>query len=238
MTHPGHSPTTYQQDFFGHIEYRSSKPIKAYKKWSITNIDTIIKPIEPIIRASLDLAEFRQSVQDGADEKYSYSPLLCGEPYGLRTSQRRTKSKGDPYSCYGRHPPFSHSRDTGVPDDPVFYRLALKTVGRPLCDADTTKDFILGSLAALRGHQILAEQGVLHRDMNPGNIIFGGPDCAEGWSQISNLPRWRSQTPETETVVLLHPPSLAAGQLNTKSVFLEDTVSSGTALLWLKNFYP
>ncbi|KAG2370254.1 hypothetical protein BDR07DRAFT_1386872 [Suillus spraguei] len=32
--------------------------------------------------------------------------------------------------------------NTGVPDDPVLHRLALKTVGRPLWEADTTKDFI------------------------------------------------------------------------------------------------
>lgn len=41
--------------------------------------------------------------------------------------------------------------DTGVPDNLVLHRLALTTVGRPLCDADTTKDLILESLAALRG---------------------------------------------------------------------------------------
>lgn len=82
--------------------------------------------------------------------------------------------------------------DTGIPDDPVLHRLALTTVGRPLCDVDTTKDFILESLAALGGHQRLVEQVILHRDMNPGNIFVGGPDCAKGWSQISNLSRWHS----------------------------------------------
>lgn len=41
--------------------------------------------------------------------------------------------------------------DTCVRDDPVLHRLALKTVGRPLWDAETSKIFITGSLAALRG---------------------------------------------------------------------------------------
>ncbi|KAG2335520.1 hypothetical protein BDR05DRAFT_1006731 [Suillus weaverae] len=75
MTPPGDSRTTYQPDLLGHIEYQSAKPIKAYEKWSITSIDTVIKPIVTIIRASPDLAEFCQSVRDSADEKYLYSPL-------------------------------------------------------------------------------------------------------------------------------------------------------------------
>ncbi|KAG1864449.1 hypothetical protein C8R48DRAFT_189990 [Suillus tomentosus] len=52
--------------------------------------------------------------------------------------------------------------NTGVPDGPILHSLALTTVRRPLCDADTTKDFILGSIAALRGHQRLVEQVILH----------------------------------------------------------------------------
>jgi hypothetical protein len=38
-----------------------------------------------------------------------------------------------------------------VPDDPVLHRLALKTEGCQSWDASTTKDLILGSLAALKG---------------------------------------------------------------------------------------
>jgi hypothetical protein len=39
----------------------------------------------------------------------------------------------------------------GVPDDPVLHCLALKTEGCPSWDASTTKDLILGSLAAVKG---------------------------------------------------------------------------------------
>ncbi|KAG1728435.1 hypothetical protein EDB19DRAFT_1832744 [Suillus lakei] len=75
MTASGDSRTTYQQDLLGHIEYRSIKPIKAYEKWFITGIDTVIKAIETTIKASHDLAEFQQRVEDNADEKYLYSSL-------------------------------------------------------------------------------------------------------------------------------------------------------------------
>jgi hypothetical protein len=43
------------------------------------------------------------------------------------------------------------NNENGVRDDPVLHRLALSTVGRPLWDAETSKEFILGSLAALKG---------------------------------------------------------------------------------------
>ncbi|KAG2132092.1 hypothetical protein DEU56DRAFT_889432 [Suillus clintonianus] len=114
--------------------------------------------------------------------------------------------------------------DAVVLDDPVLHRLALKTVGLPLWDAGTTKDFILGSLAALKGHQGLVEQGILHRDMNPGNIFIGGPDCAEGWEGfLADLELASVAQSETETVVSLHPLSPSAGQLSTRDVFVEET---------------
>ncbi|KAG2366070.1 hypothetical protein BDR07DRAFT_1480638 [Suillus spraguei] len=119
--------------------------------------------------------------------------------------------------------------DVGVPDDPVLHRLALKTVGRPLWDAETTRDFILGSLAAIKGHQGLVEQGILHRDMSPGNIFLGGPGCAEGWEGfVADLEFASVAQPETETIVPLHllPPS--TGQLNARGVFCEETVPSGS----------
>ncbi|KAG2140711.1 hypothetical protein BD769DRAFT_116374 [Suillus cothurnatus] len=75
MTFLGDSRTTYQQDLIGRIEYRSAKPIKAYEKWSIASVDTVIKSIETIIRASPDLAQFCQSVRDGSHETYLYPPL-------------------------------------------------------------------------------------------------------------------------------------------------------------------
>ncbi|KAG2065797.1 hypothetical protein BDR04DRAFT_1107862 [Suillus decipiens] len=496
MTASGDSRTTYQQDLLGHVEYRSTKPIKAYEKWSITSADTIIKTIEVTIRASRDLAQFRQSVQDKADEKYLYSSLqsifrtiegaaadvtgyrrtqfrqivsmsehvpdaesmsfpdskpdfvlaevpptsgpltpaldvgndgikwrqICGfvevkpsvkeGPNATRpTTVRQIVSQGANYArlimaarpfqlyvlcifIYGhkfslgwydrrgviiscdydidddlnilvnavlqltthmttyqlghdrsarlleRHsyyqveypsflvsmgadsdtrlwktegPPIwsslsllgrgtatwravsignkkegvivlktlwrsqtrqsesdiyghiksplpgvaefslgddvriavareTHVRvtvsglrslilndDVGVPDDPVLHRLVLKTVGRPLWDAETTRDFILGSLAALKGHQGLVEQGVLHRDMSPGNIFLGGPGCAKGWEGfVADLEFASVAQPETETIASLHllPPSEV--QLNTRGVFCEETVPSSS----------
>ncbi|KAG1729288.1 hypothetical protein EDB19DRAFT_1939022 [Suillus lakei] len=98
--------------------------------------------------------------------------------------------------------------DIGVPDDPILHRLALKTVGRPLWDAEITKDFILGSLAALKGHQGLVEQGILHRDMSPGNIFLGGPGCAEGWEGFVA--------------------DLELASLNTRGIFREETAASSS----------
>ncbi|KAG2036491.1 hypothetical protein BDR03DRAFT_982941 [Suillus americanus] len=496
MTASGDSRTTYQQDLLGHIEYRSTKPIKAYEKWSITSIDTIIKAIEVTIRASRDLAQFRQSVQDNADEKYLYSSLqnifrtiegaaadmtgykrtqfrqivpmaervpdaesmsfpdskpdfvlaevpptpgpltpaldvgsdgvkwrqICGfievKPsvkegpnVNRPTTVRQIVSQGANYArlimaarpfqlyvlcifIYGHkfslgwydrrgviisddydiddnlnvlvnavlqltthmtayqlghdrsahlleghsyyqveYPSFlvsmgadgdtcvwktegppiwsslsllgrgtatwravsvgnkkegvivlktlwrsqtrqsesniyghiksplpgvaefslgddvripvakeTHARvtvgtlrslilddDVGVPDDAILHRLALKTVGHPLWDAETTKDFILGSLAALKGHEGLVEQGVLHRDMSPGNIFLGDPSCAEGWEGfIADLELASVAQPETETIVSLHLLPPTAGQLNTRGIFCEETVLSSS----------
>ncbi|KAG1719046.1 hypothetical protein EDB19DRAFT_755780 [Suillus lakei] len=119
--------------------------------------------------------------------------------------------------------------DIGVPDDPILHRLTLKTGGRPLWDAETTKDFILGSLAALKGHQGLVEQGILHRDMSPGNIFLGSLGCAEGWEGfVADLELASVAQPETETIVTLHPLPPSAGQLNTRGVFREDTVASSS----------
>ncbi|KAG2142983.1 hypothetical protein DEU56DRAFT_754576 [Suillus clintonianus] len=59
-TSSGDSRITYERDLL-HIEYRSPKPIKACEKWlDATDIDTI-KTVEIFIRASADLAEFRQN---------------------------------------------------------------------------------------------------------------------------------------------------------------------------------
>ncbi|KAG1719222.1 hypothetical protein EDB19DRAFT_1861120 [Suillus lakei] len=499
MAPPGDSRTTYQQDLLGRIDYRSAKPIKAYEKWTVTSIDTVIKPIVTTIRASPDLAEFRQSLQDSTDEKYLYSPLqaifrtiegaaagvtgykrtqfrqlvsmsdhvpdaenmsfphnkpdfvlaevpptsdpltpaidvgsdgvkwrqisgfievksqvrdgpnvtkstsvkpivlqaanyarlimaarpfqlyvLCvfiyGHKFSLGWYDRRGviisedydilndldilvnvilqltthmttyqlghdrsarlleghsyyqleypsflvsmgatgdtclwKTKGPPVwsslsllgrgtatwravvpsnkpekdevivilktlwrsqtrqsesNIYGRiklplpgvaefslgddvRIPLAketHARvtigtlrslvlddDAGVLDDPVLHRLVLNTVGLPLWDAGTTKDLILGSLTALKGHQGLVEQGILHRDMSPGNIFIGGPGCAEGWEGfVADLEFASVAQPETETVVSLHPLPPSAGQLNTRGIFLEETVLSSS----------
>ncbi|KAG1747621.1 hypothetical protein EDB19DRAFT_1825990 [Suillus lakei] len=466
---PGDSRTTYQQDLLGRIDYRSANPIKAYEKWTITSIDTVIKPIVTTIRASPDLAEFRQSLQDSTDEKHLYSPLqaifrtiegaaagvtgykrtqfrqlasmsdhvpdaenmsfphikpdfvltevpptsdpltpaidvgsdgvkwrqisgfievksqvqdgpnmtkstsvkpivsqaanyarlimaarpfqlyvLCVFIYGHKFSLgwydrrgviisedydilndldilanvilqltthmttyqlghdrsarlleghsyyqleypsflvsmgaagdtrrgtatwravvpsnkpekdevivilktlRRSQTRESESNIYGRiklplpgvaefslgndvRIPLAketHARvtigtlrslvlddDAGVLDDPVLHRLVLNTVGLPLWDAGTTKDIILGSLTALKGHQGLVEQGILHRDISSGNIFIGGPGCAEGWEGfVADLEFASVAQPETET-------------LNTRGIFLEETVLSSS----------
>ncbi|KAG1837233.1 hypothetical protein DFJ58DRAFT_749558 [Suillus subalutaceus] len=97
--------------------------------------------------------------------------------------------------------------DVNISDDPILHRLVLKTVGRPLWDAETTKEFILGSLAALKGHRALVEQGILHQDISPGNIFLGDPNCAE---------------------VSSHPLSPSTSQLNTRGIFCKDTVPSSS----------
>jgi hypothetical protein len=88
------------------------------------------------------------------------------------------------------------NNDIGVRDDPVLHRLAPTTLGRPLWDAQTTEEFILGSYAALKGpmplilpimvlitmllgHETLFDQGILHRDMSPGNVYLGEAGCPE-----------------------------------------------------------
>ncbi|KAG2127311.1 uncharacterized protein EDB93DRAFT_1109321 [Suillus bovinus] len=119
--------------------------------------------------------------------------------------------------------------NAGVPYDATLHRLVLQTAESPLWDADTTKDFILVSRCTQRfgiRHQRLVEQGILHRDLSPGNIfVGGGPDCAEGWEGfVADLDLASVAQPDTETVVSSHPLSPAAGQLNTRSVFLEETV--------------
>ncbi|KAG2038403.1 hypothetical protein BDR03DRAFT_954704 [Suillus americanus] len=77
MTSSGYFRITCERYLLDHIEYRSSKPIKAYEKWSnVNDIHTIIKTVETSIRASSDLAEFRQTVRDKSAEIYLYPPLI------------------------------------------------------------------------------------------------------------------------------------------------------------------
>ncbi|KAG2140712.1 hypothetical protein BD769DRAFT_1428048, partial [Suillus cothurnatus] len=65
--------------------------------------------------------------------------------------------------------------------------------------------------------------------MSPGNIFVGGPDHAEGWEGfIADLELASVTQPETETVASLHPLSPSAGQLNTRGIFLEETVPSSS----------
>ncbi|KAG0693251.1 hypothetical protein DFH29DRAFT_1084317 [Suillus ampliporus] len=117
-----------------------------------------------------------------------------------------------------------------VNDDPVLHRLALTTIGRPLWDAETSKTFILGSLAALKGHEVLWEdKGILHRDMSPGNIFLGQPGCAAGWEGfLADLEFASVVQPMTETIVSLDQLPPLVDQQNTRGVFREETVLSSS----------
>jgi hypothetical protein len=48
-----------------------------------------------------------------------------------------------------------------VRDDPILHRLALRTIGRPLWDAQSSEEFILGSLSALKGSKSLTRSWIL-----------------------------------------------------------------------------
>ncbi|KAF9487443.1 hypothetical protein BDN71DRAFT_1436851 [Pleurotus eryngii] len=54
----------------------------------------------------------------------------------------------------------------------MLHRLILKTVGRPLWDADNYIELLRGFRAALLSHGRLWKHGVLHRDINAGNIVL------------------------------------------------------------------
>ncbi|KAG1884798.1 hypothetical protein F4604DRAFT_1676881 [Suillus subluteus] len=91
------------------------------------------------------------------------------------------------------------------------------------------KEFFLGSLAALKGHQALVEQGILHQDISPGNIFLGDPNCAEGWEGfVADLEFASVAQLETETIVSSHPLSPSTSQLNTRGIFCKDTVPSSS----------
>ena len=65
--------------------------------------------------------------------------------------------------------------------------------------------------------------------MSPGNIFLGKPNCAEGWEGfIADLELASMAQPDTETVVSLHPLPTMEGQVNSRGVFCEDTVTSSS----------
>ncbi|KAG1830949.1 hypothetical protein DFJ58DRAFT_736804 [Suillus subalutaceus] len=118
--------------------------------------------------------------------------------------------------------------DAHVRDDPVLHRLTLKTIGRPLWDAEMSETFITGSLAALKGHEALwIDKGILHRDMSPGNIFIGQLGCAEGWEGfVADLElAWIAQA-KTEKIDLLEHVTPSVGQKNTRGIFHKETVSN------------
>ncbi|KAF8166689.1 hypothetical protein BJ912DRAFT_889223 [Pholiota molesta] len=57
-------------------------------------------------------------------------------------------------------------------DDVVLHRVLFETRGRPLWEYRSEKELLSGILAALSAHQLLCEQGIVHRDVNPGNSML------------------------------------------------------------------
>ncbi|KAF4567151.1 hypothetical protein EYR40_006145 [Pleurotus pulmonarius] len=72
----------------------------------------------------------------------------------------------------------------------MLHRLILKTVGRPLWDADDWVQLLEGFRTALICHEGLWKQGLLHRDINPGNILLT-EDGKEGFIADLELVRLR-----------------------------------------------
>ncbi|KAF8584263.1 hypothetical protein K439DRAFT_1616870 [Ramaria rubella] len=63
----------------------------------------------------------------------------------------------------------------------VLHRLFLKNFGRPLWEFESEIELLKGVRAALYGHQFLSEQGILHRDINPGNVLLGSNSSYPGF---------------------------------------------------------
>ncbi|OJA21145.1 hypothetical protein AZE42_10005 [Rhizopogon vesiculosus] len=118
--------------------------------------------------------------------------------------------------------------DSGVRDDPVLHRLAMSTVGRPLWEAQTSEDLPIAVLIAMfLGHEILVNQGILHRDMSPGNLYVGEPDCPEGWEGfVADLEFASVTQPITTAEPIERLPE--KGQLNKRYDFQEYTVESSS----------
>ncbi|TFK36489.1 hypothetical protein BDQ12DRAFT_241892 [Crucibulum laeve] len=56
--------------------------------------------------------------------------------------------------------------------DVVLHRLLLHSIGRPLWEYSSEKELLQGIRAALSAHRFLCDQGILHRDISPGNIML------------------------------------------------------------------
>ncbi|KAL0950311.1 hypothetical protein HGRIS_010286 [Hohenbuehelia grisea] len=54
----------------------------------------------------------------------------------------------------------------------ILHRLVLRTTGQALWDASTFLDIVKGIRAAVKGHRRLYSQGILHRDISPGNVLL------------------------------------------------------------------
>ncbi|KAF8577270.1 hypothetical protein K439DRAFT_1365075, partial [Ramaria rubella] len=70
-------------------------------------------------------------------------------------------------------------------DTPILHGLVFNTLGRPLWVYKTELELLKGVRAALTAHQVLSEQGILHRDVSAGNIMLSAqndpPRGSEGF---------------------------------------------------------
>ncbi|KAL0955611.1 hypothetical protein HGRIS_001846 [Hohenbuehelia grisea] len=67
--------------------------------------------------------------------------------------------------------PIGPSSGDGQPTA-VLHRLVLQTIGRPLWDFVNYVELMRAFRAAITGHEALVDQGILHRDISPGNIMI------------------------------------------------------------------
>ncbi|KAI0638795.1 hypothetical protein C8Q77DRAFT_1069052 [Trametes polyzona] len=56
--------------------------------------------------------------------------------------------------------------------DWILHRVVINDVGKPLWKYSCGEELIRALLAALNGHKALADRGILHRDISPGNILI------------------------------------------------------------------
>ena len=73
------------------------------------------------------------------------------------------------------------------------------------------------------GHETLVNQGVLHRDMSPGNLYLGEAGCPEGWEGfVADLELASAAQAITIAEKIEHPPE--QDQLNQRYDFKEKTI--------------
>ncbi|KAF8072223.1 hypothetical protein FPV67DRAFT_927385 [Lyophyllum atratum] len=76
------------------------------------------------------------------------------------------------------------------PPTHVLHRLVLtssSTVGRPLWEYTTDLELLMGFLDALQAHKELCDQGILHRDITPRNVLLAVNPTASLRAFISDL---------------------------------------------------
>ncbi|PPQ92803.1 hypothetical protein CVT25_004061 [Psilocybe cyanescens] len=84
---------------------------------------------------------------------------------------------------------------------PVLHRLVLCTVGRPMWEYQSEKEFLLDFHDILLAHKRLVEQGALHRDISAGNVLLSTDedDTVSGFITDLDLAYISPQTPGSES---------------------------------------